>query len=314
MTSKYPRPKIVLLFLTITDVHFPGIWDEWLRGNEDKVDIFIHPKYPSDCVWRTDRILPESDLEPTEWGQIVYAYAALFRGALRYLDPPASYSKYITLSESDVPIRSFDDVYAELTADPTESMYTRMRGPSEWDKSVRLKQVPAQQTIVMVKHNARFALCSDHARQFADVYRRESTNEFSMLVDVSAGDEFCLTPLLVQRIPGSRVRFTDRPVTHDNWVWTNAEVSVCNREIRGVYDRLERLPRTPRGDAQKAALRAQIKVLQQARDTVRKNPKTIVAVTPADVADIRAAQSRGALFYRKFGIGSNVADYYKMDW
>ena len=332
-----PQGKIALLFLTIADVHFPAVWDEWLRDHEDKVDVFIHAKYPSRCGWRTDRILPETDRVPTEWGNIVRAYASLFRCALRS-QPTVPYCKLITLSESDIPLWPFADVYTELSADPQASMYTRMpKGPSEWDKSVRMKRVPAQQKHSAVKHNARFALCSVHAQQFFEIYssplasssgdNRDRDNNRDKekfkgevgMADVSAGDEFCLSPILSLE-HGSLVhssiqaRFIDRPVTHDNWAWTNAEVAKYNRRIQEMYERTESLPNTPRSDATRTRIRAQIKEVQQTRDTVRRNPKTVRAVTPYDLADMRSAQRQGALFYRKFATDSNIADFIPELW
>jgi hypothetical protein len=37
--------KIAFLFLTLNDVNFPKIWNEYFKGHENQYTIYIHPKY-----------------------------------------------------------------------------------------------------------------------------------------------------------------------------------------------------------------------------------------------------------------------------
>ena len=93
--------KIAFLFLTIDNPNFPDIWDFYFKDHQDKINIYIHPKYPDRVTWQKDKII--NNLKETEWGFIVDAYKSLFRQSL--LDK--SNVKFITISESCVPIKPF---------------------------------------------------------------------------------------------------------------------------------------------------------------------------------------------------------------
>ena len=104
--------KIAFLFITIGDVNFPKIWDDYFKDNNDKYNIYIHPKYPEKVTWNKDKII--QNLQETSWGFIVKAYIELFKSALQDKD---NY-KFITISESCLPIQSFDQFYTNVINDP----------------------------------------------------------------------------------------------------------------------------------------------------------------------------------------------------
>ena len=101
--------KIALLFLTIADVYHVDYWKDFLKDHEDRCSIYIHSKEP----------LPNSsffkpyEMEtkvPTTWENTMKAQFELLKEALK--DPDNA--KFIFLSESTIPLQTFDVVYNKL--------------------------------------------------------------------------------------------------------------------------------------------------------------------------------------------------------
>ena len=97
--------KIAFLFLILDNPNFPKIWNSYFRNNKNKYSIYIHPKFPEKTVWKKKNII--QNLHETSWGFITEAYLELLKEA--YKDP--NNYKFITISESCVPIQSFDKFY-----------------------------------------------------------------------------------------------------------------------------------------------------------------------------------------------------------
>ena len=103
--------KIAFLFLTIENPNFPKLWNKYFRTHKDKYTIYIHPKYPEKVTWKKKHII--KNLQETAWGYITKAYIELIREA--YKDP--NNYKFVTISESCVPIQSFDNFYENAISD-----------------------------------------------------------------------------------------------------------------------------------------------------------------------------------------------------
>lgn len=126
---------VAILFATDTNPHFPNIWDKWIdNGNEpnERCDIYIHPKFPDQVTWRRESILPKSHLSNSYWNDICGALLA-------YATSIKTYTKYVIVSESDIPVRPFDTFYRSMCRYPDMSLYT---------------------------NNSNFALCHKHAVEF----------------------------------------------------------------------------------------------------------------------------------------------------
>jgi hypothetical protein len=105
--------KIAFLFLTRNNLKRPEIWESFLKGNESRYTIYCHPKEPekvSDALLKPN-IIPEN-IE-TCWGCIgtVEANIVLMQNAL--LDSKNKH--FILVSESCIPIASFNNIYNKLT-------------------------------------------------------------------------------------------------------------------------------------------------------------------------------------------------------
>jgi hypothetical protein len=268
-------PKIALLFLTDADPNFVGVWDAWLAGNDDKIQIYIHPKRPAAVKWRRDRVI--AALQPTAYGFITRAYRALLAAALA--DPLNI--KFVFLSESCVPAVPFAKMYADLCANPAESLVKRMR-ISRYDEQARLATVPGLVAAVgranIIKHYSRSCLCRDHARKVIDDPRVHWFDEMHV------GDEFFLSG--IQPVRGMK----DAAVTEDDWDDTLAILA----EIRAAAKALD-----PKDGEGKAALHRRF-------DNTASHPRTIHKLTDRDRARIANTQS---YFYRKFARGADIAPF-----
>jgi hypothetical protein len=112
---KYTK-RIAFLFLIVSDVKQPLIWKNFFKGHADKFNIYVHPKYPNKIKsFFKDHII--QNLVPTEWGDLslVVATNNLIREAL---DNPFN-QKFILVSDSCVPIKTFKYVYKTVLQDNT---------------------------------------------------------------------------------------------------------------------------------------------------------------------------------------------------
>ena len=101
--------KIAFLFLTRNNLKRLDMWKKFLKGNESRYSIYCHAKELTevkDTLLKTNLIPEHID---TCWGciSVVEAYILLMRNAL--LNP--NNKKFILVSESSVPIVSFDVFY-----------------------------------------------------------------------------------------------------------------------------------------------------------------------------------------------------------
>ena len=99
--------KIAFLFLTLDNVNFPKIWDEYFKGHENKYNIYIHPKYPEKVFWHKENII--KNLKETAWGFITKAYIELMKAALEDKD---NFSKSGTINKEPKKSDSFDDIFS----------------------------------------------------------------------------------------------------------------------------------------------------------------------------------------------------------
>ena len=106
--------KIALCFLVTKNIINLDVWKKWWKGNEDKINIYSHfsKKGSIDQPELTkNRVNPV----PTKWGDIslVNAEKQLYRAAYKN----KSNVSFVLISDSCVPVKSFNIVYKKLTKD-----------------------------------------------------------------------------------------------------------------------------------------------------------------------------------------------------
>ena len=140
------KPKIAFLFLTRGDVKYPEIWKEYFK-NQKNYNCYIHPK---------DKTLVKSFLKEnivstiveTQWGNssLTKAMNILLQEAMEN----GENQKFVFLSESCLPIKSFDQLYLFLEK-LNKSIFTLGNGMGQHYE--RMKKLFKPYTIGLNKKN-----------------------------------------------------------------------------------------------------------------------------------------------------------------
>ncbi len=277
------KNKIAFLFLIIDNPNFPEIWDYYFKGHEDKYTIYIHPKYPESHTWKSDRII--KNLQPTGWGFIVDAYMELFKTA--YQD--TSNIKFITISESCVPIKSFDKFYQYVIEENQSKSLIKMMKISKYDYDVRLtKQIKKKFKNHLIKHYARMCLCRNHIEQLI-----KTESNVKIFGKMHVGDEFFLSTITPIQ------NYLDFAVIYDDWDYVEKIKKNIKNKIKLLYEEEENINNHIDNTNK-------IKYLKEKYNDIAKNPKTITIVSNDDIQNIKQTQS---FFYRKFNKESDIKNY-----
>lgn len=274
----YSPHKIAYLFLTIGDINQPEIWSEYFKNNWHKINIYVHPKHTSlvKTKWLKSNII--NDLVPTEWGFITHAYYNLLKEALKNKDN----MKFVFISESCIPLKTFDKFYQYLMKDHINTSYIKFMEINSYNKNVRIKsQDHYKELEPFVKHYARMCLSRYHSEKLI------TSKQFQFFNKMHVGDEFFLTCIHPIK---NKDYIKDFEITYDNWEDIDNKTNQYNYEIELLYNKIENGDKTPE------TLRA-LNKMKLLRDDMRKNPKTYTTITPND---IETAIKKESFFWRKF--------------
>lgn len=274
--------KIAFLFLTIDNPHFPKLWDSYFRGNKEKYSLYIHPKNREKVTWKNKNII--KNLQETEWGFIVHAYIELFRAA--YQD--SKNQKFVTISESDVPIQRFSKFYDECMSDDRSWIKFKKIKNYNWKERIN-KQPKKDRPKHFIKHLARFCLNREHVKQ---LLQKNKEQQLAFFYNMHVGDEFFLSVLY----PIHNVR--NFAVTYDDWDYVNIELQKIKDNKKKLYELQEKNGKN---------YSHSLKELQNLYNQIAKNPKSITNVRD----DLEFIKQCPSYFYRKFTKKSNISDYWK---
>lgn len=112
--------KIAFTFLVVRTLNHPGVWTNFFKSvSSEKYNIYIHSKCNiSDKIKSFEKYIIPNPVA-TEWQYTVYAQIELLKHALKDLNN----QKFVLLSESCIPLFSFDYIYENLNQD----VRTRMK-------------------------------------------------------------------------------------------------------------------------------------------------------------------------------------------
>ena len=263
--------KIAFLFLTIDNPHFPKLWDSYFRGNKEKYTLYIHPKNREKVTWKPKNII--KNLQETEWGFIVHAYIELFRAA--YQDPENQ--KFVTISESDVPIQRFSKFYDDCMSDGRSWIKFKKIKNYNWKERIN-KQPKKDRPKHFIKHLARFCLNREHVKQLLE---RNKEQQLEFFYNMHVGDEFFLSVLY----PIHNVK--NFAVTYDDWNYVNLELQKIKEKKKQLYELQEKNGKN---------YSQSLKELQNNYNQIAKNPKSITNVRD----DLQFIKQCPSYFYRKF--------------
>ena len=274
--------QIAFLFLILDNPNFPKIWDSYFRGHKDKYNIYIHSKQTDKTLWKSKNIIEK--IQETSWGHIVSAYIELFREA--YKNP--NNMKFLTISESDIPIKSFDTFYDDCISDKRSWIKFLKIKNYNWKERIN-KQPNQNKPKHFIKHLARFCLNREHV---GELLQKSKEKQLEFFYKMHVGDEFFLSVLY----PINNVR--DFAVVYDDWDYIEHEKQKIKNEKRKCYEIQEKTGKD---------MSLELKTLQNKFNNIAKSPKTIVDVKD-DLEKIKKCKS---YFYRKFSKDSNIEKYWK---
>lgn len=274
--------KIAFLFLILDNPNFPQIWDYYFKGNENKINIYIHPKYPLEHTWKPQHII--KNLKPTGWGFIVDAYMELFKTAYQNKE---NY-KFITISESCVPIKPFDVLYNEQINNNISLSLIKIMKISNYDYNARLsKEIKFKFKNHLIKHYARMCLTRTHVNDLI-----QNIQNVKIFGKMHVGDEFFLSSITPLK------NYIDMAVTFDDWEYVDKIKKKIKNDIKLLYEQQEANPKINNTE--------KIKLLRDKFDDIAKNPKNIQIVSKEDLKNITSTKS---YFYRKFNTKSDIQKY-----
>ena len=274
--------QIAFLFLILDNPNFPKIWDSYFRGHKDKYNIYIHSKHTEKTLWKYKNIIEK--IQETSWGHIVSAYIELFREA--YKNP--NNMKFLTISESDIPIKSFDTFYDDCISDKRSWIKFLKIKNYNWKERIN-KQPNQNKPKHFIKHLARFCLNREHV---GELLQKSKEKQLEFFYKMHVGDEFFLSVLY----PINNVR--DFAVVYDDWDYIEHEKQKIKNEKRKCYEIQEKMGKD---------MSQELKILQNKFNNIAKSPKTIVDV----VDDLEKIKKCKSYFYRKFSKDSNIEKYWK---
>jgi hypothetical protein len=297
--------KIAFLFLILDNPNFPKIWNKYFKGNKEKYSIYIHPKYIEKVTWKKNNVI--KNIVSTSWGFITKAYMELFK--IAYKDE--NNYKFVTISESCVPIQTFDNFYNDAINDP-RSWIKKMK-ISKYDYEYRIEDAKKKTVHKLVpsyflKNYARFCLNRDHVQLLL-----QKNEELKFFHNMHVGDEFFLSVLN----PIKNVR--DFAVTFDDWDYIRNLIKNIINKIKELYKKRNNLVRNNLVQNSTNISKNSNNILKYDNEIIKlkkekeklyeisKNPKTIVNVKE----DLDKIKNCTSYFYRKFSINSNIEKYWK---
>ena len=275
--------KIAFLFLTIDNVRFPKIWKEYFKNNESKINIYCHPKYPEKVTVPWQKLNIINDLAETEWGKIIYALVNLFKASLKDKDN----KKFIILSESCLPIKSFNKLYKFLANDNIHTSYIDFWEMPEKDHNLLKSKLPSFK-YKLKKHSAWFCLSRHHIKKLL------LTPEIYKFSKILVGDENFLTLL------HSSNNIKDFTINYANWTYSKEKIIKLNKKLKNLYEKKEK-ELTNKYDKDINKLRKQKSILG-------KHPKTYDKISKDEFREMKNSKS---FFFRKFSADSDISKYYK---
>lgn len=306
--------KIAFLFLIRDDINHPDIWENYMRGNEDKITIYCHPKHPENVKteWLINNIIP--NIVDTAWGKITNAYFSLIHEALKNRDN----IKLIVISESCLPLQSFDELYRFFKYQDKRNSFIRFWRLKEYDINVRLngnkyfKNIYGE-NITFVKHYARFCLSRYHALKLLNY--TEDTNiidlntyinntDLDFFNNTEVGDEFFLSILNPKR---NIDYIVDYEINFDNWDRVTIERENITTQIALLNRENKNLPISQMLTKMKPNLQKIYILKERLAKLSHANP---FAYYDVNNEDINNALQTNILFWRKFPIESNIRDFY----
>ncbi len=116
-------PKIAFLFLTVGNIFHEAAWIKYFEGYQEYYSLYVHTASGLDAnSFFTPTIIQER--VQTTWANTMKAQIALLKAALK----DTHNEKFVFLSESTIPLSTFEEAYVKLLRHPY-SEFTYRKNP-----------------------------------------------------------------------------------------------------------------------------------------------------------------------------------------
>eukprot|EP00451_Oxyrrhis_marina_P003927 CAMPEP_0204261482 /NCGR_PEP_ID=MMETSP0468-20130131/7029_1 /ASSEMBLY_ACC=CAM_ASM_000383 /TAXON_ID=2969 /ORGANISM="Oxyrrhis marina" /LENGTH=561 /DNA_ID=CAMNT_0051236035 /DNA_START=59 /DNA_END=1744 /DNA_ORIENTATION=+ len=169
------EPRLFLLFMAIDRLPHQALWKTWMEGSPSKVKAFVHCK--TDCPTIDHLVFNEAPRVPTAYcSDLVGAMNSLLEAAVRQ---PGGHphDKFVFVSESTVPVKSFHRTYEHLTSNGNSNFCVFPR--QEW-----VVHPPSTSgiTYLGVKTHQWFILSRAHAQKSVELHRSHLINPWGIRI------------------------------------------------------------------------------------------------------------------------------------
>ena len=293
--------KIAFLFLTLDNTRFPEIWEYYFKGNENKINIYNHPKN-KELV--TDSFLKDNiidDLKETAWGIIVGAILSLLKEALK--DKNNKY--FILVSESCLPIKPFNEFYNFLNNNHNQkTSYIDFNPKFNVDYKTSIDYLFKKHNFGKYfdrdykfhKYSHWFCLSRFHIEKIFN--NKNIYKQAEIFTHVHTGEELWLSIIL----PDENI--IDYPINYANWDEKYKAGEITN-ELNNLWNKYDNVD----NKKQKYKILNMINKKIKLRKEYGAHPKTYNIINIEDIMEIKNMKS---FFLRKFSNDSNIKDYYKI--
>lgn len=166
-------PKVFFLFMTVTDVQEPDVWQAFFEDvPERQYRAFVHCRDHDFCKSKlavsNPLKLTQVATVPTSYCKdLVSAMVQLLEAAL--LESSSARDKFMFISDSDLPVKKFPEVYAALTNNEDSDICIRPK--SHWEEvpyKIDEDRDATTGRALIVKHHQWAALNREHAGRLAE--------------------------------------------------------------------------------------------------------------------------------------------------
>lgn len=184
--------KIALCFLVTKDLYNLNLWEEWLKGNEDKYSIYVHfsnSKNITQDLLIKNRVTPV----PTQWGDIslVKAEKNIYKKAMKNKENKF----FILLSESCIPVRNFNYVYRRLMRNIKKGILT-YRNIGAYDNPEDIVPFISKKECINLMYKFEFIDKDMYASDQWKILSRNNVNDFFEMFTnknyVKLFEKFCI--------------------------------------------------------------------------------------------------------------------------
>jgi hypothetical protein len=274
--------KIAFLFLTIGDLNHEYLWREYFKGNEDKYNIYCHPKDKNNVKseWLKNYII-DKNVE-TSWGRTINSILELLGEALK----EKKNEFFILLSESCVPIKSFKKFFNFLLN--KNISFIKLQEITDYDKKARLINVKNKDNYNLIKHSGNWTLNRHHVKKL--LLKKNDTKKF---LNVDSQDEFFLSIIY------TKDKFKNYEIVNRDWDYTRN----FREKLKEVYYNINEIHNNKKILEEYNKLEEAKKIIF---DEVSKHPRTYFKVNKSIIQKLIESES---FFARKFDINSNILEF-----